>query len=130
VNIVYVILAIIVVFVIVTKFNNRGIKHMNVENAQELVKDLAVTILDVRSPEEFAQGHLQKARLIPVGEIADRIGELSLLKDKKILVYCHAGTRSAAASRILMKNGFTIVENLDGGITAWTARGNKIVNGN
>ena len=129
-NIVYVILAIIVVFVIVTKFNNRGIKHMNVENAQELVKDLAVTILDVRSPEEFAQGHLQKARLIPVGEIADRIGELSLLKDKKILVYCHAGTRSAAASRILMKNGFTIVENLDGGITAWTARGNKIVNGN
>ena len=129
-NIVYVILAIIVVFVIVTKFNNRGIKHMNVENAQELVKDLAVTILDVRSPEEFAQGHLQKARLIPVGEIADRIGELSLLKDKKILVYCHAGNRSAAASRILMKNGFTSVENLDGGIAAWTARGNKIVKGN
>jgi phage shock protein E len=130
VNIVYVILAIVIVFVIVTKFNNRGIKHMNVENAQELVKDLAVTILDVRSPEEFAQGHLQKARLIPVGEIANRIGELSSLKDKKILVYCHAGNRSAVASRILMKNGFTSVENLDGGITAWTARGNKIVKGN
>jgi len=130
VNFVYVFLAIIVIFVIVTKFNNRGIKHMNVENAQELVKDSMVTILDVRSPEEFAQGHLQKARLIPVGEIADRIGELSSLKDKKILVYCHAGNRSAAASRILMKNGFTSVENLDGGITAWTARGNKIVKGN
>lgn len=129
-NTLYVILAIIIVFVIVTKFNNRGIKHMNVENALELVKDSTVTILDVRSPEEFAQGHLQKARLIPVGEIADRIGELSLLKDKKILVYCHAGNRSAAASRILMKNGFTSVENLDGGIAAWTARGNKIVKGN
>jgi rhodanese-related sulfurtransferase len=103
---------------------------MNVENAQELVKDSTVTILDVRSPEEFAQGHLQKARLIPVGEIVNKIGELSSLKDNRILVYCHSGNRSAAACRILQQNGFTKVDNLDGGISAWTARGNKIVKGN
>jgi rhodanese-related sulfurtransferase len=130
VNIVYVILALIIVFVIATKFNNRGIKHLNVENAQELVKDSTVTILDVRSPEEFAQGHLQKARLIPVGEIVNKIGELSSLKDNRILVYCHSGNRSTAACRILQQNGFTKVDNLDGGISAWTARGNKIVKGN
>ena len=129
-NIVYVILALIIVFVIVNKFNTRGIKHLNVETAQELAKDSTVTILDVRTPEEFAQGHLQKARLIPVGEIANRIGELSTLKDKQILVYCHSGNRSATACKILQKNGFTKVDNLDGGISAWTARGNKIVKGN
>ena len=129
-NIVYVILALIIVFVIVTKFNNRGIKHMNVENAQELVKDSTVTILDVRTPQEFAEGHIQRARLVPVAEINDKIGELSTLKDKQILVYCHSGNRSAVASRILQKNGFTKVDNLDGGISAWTARGNKIVKGN
>ena len=129
-NIVYVILALIIVFVIATKFNNRGIKHLNVENAQELVKDSTVTILDVRTPQEFAEGHIQRARLVPVAEINDKIGELSTLKDKQILVYCHSGNRSAVASRILQKNGFTKVDNLDGGISAWTARGNKIVKGN
>jgi NADPH-dependent 2,4-dienoyl-CoA reductase/sulfur reductase-like enzyme len=101
VNIVYVILALIIVFVIVTKFNNRGIKHLNVENAQELVKDSTVTILDVRTPQEFAEGHIQRARLVPVAEINDKIGELSTLKDKQILVYCHSGNRSAVAIRRL-----------------------------
>jgi len=103
---------------------------MNVENAQELVKDSTVTILDVRTPQEFAEGHIQRARLVPVAEINDKIGDIYPLKDKQILVYCHSGNRSAVASRILQKNGFTKVNNLDGGITAWIARGNKIVKDN
>ena len=63
-NIVYVILAIIIVFVIVNKFNTRGIKHLNVETAQELAKDSTVTILDVRTPEEFAQRRAERAAAV------------------------------------------------------------------
>jgi len=116
VNIVYVILAIIIVFVIVNKFNTRGIKHLNVETAQELAKDSTVTILDVRTPEEFAQGHLQKARLIPVGEIANRIGELSTLKDKQILVYCHSGIEAPPHARSFKKMDLRKSTILTGGL--------------
>lgn len=129
-NTVLIILAIAIVFIVVSKFNNRGIAQVNVNQAISLIKDSTITILDVRTPQEYGQGHLQGARLIPVQELGERISELASLKDRQILVYCHSGNRSSAASRMLIKNGFKKVSNLQGGITAWNNAGNKTIKGN
>jgi rhodanese-related sulfurtransferase len=120
------VVAIIVGFVIARTISNRGIEQVSAQAAQELIKDSAVTILDVRSPGEYQKGHLKRARLLPVNEIGSRISELQPLKDKPILVYCHSGTRSSAANQILRKNGFTKTRNLQGGVAAWTRAGYKL----
>jgi rhodanese-related sulfurtransferase len=91
--------------------------------AYELLQtDENVTLLDVRTPDEFSKEHIEGATLIPVQELSQNLSKLSDVKDKKIIVYCHSGARSIAASRILMENGF-IPLNVKGGITAWKADG-------
>ena len=87
-----------------------------------LQNDPKVVLLDVRTPQEFSEGHIAEATLIPVQELSQNISMLEGVKDKKIIVYCHSGTRSIAASRILVENGFVPL-NVTGGITAWKADG-------
>lgn len=93
------------------------------KSAYELLQnDTNVALLDVRTPEEFSKEHIEGATLIPVQVLAQNLSMLSEVKDKKIIVYCHSGTRSIAASRILVDNGFVPL-NVSGGITAWKADG-------
>jgi len=87
--------------------------------AYEKIASSEVTVLDVRNPDEFKQGHIKDAKLIPLGQLAERITEINTLKAKPIIVYCHAGSRSSAAAGKLRSQGFTGVLNLQGGITAW-----------
>ncbi len=91
-----------------------------------LKNDTNVPLLDVRTPEEFSQGHIEGATLIPVQVLSENLSELSSMKDKKIIVYCHSGTRSVIASRILVKNGFVPL-NVKGGISAWQSEGLSVV---
>ncbi len=100
-------------------YSNKGIRQINVSTAKQMIKDSKVELLDVRTPQEFTGGHIKGARNIPVSELASRLGELNTIKDKTIIVYCHAGSRSAAASQVLHKNGFTKVHNLVGGYSSW-----------
>lgn len=74
-------------------------------------------LLDVRNPDEHALCHLQGSYLIPVSQLSKRLAELSPGDD--IVVYCHAGVRSAHAASILRKAGFSSVRSLKGGIDAW-----------
>lgn len=80
-----------------------------------LENDDNVTLLDVRTIEEYKSGHLRDATLIPVQALGDNLGMLKQDKNKKIIVYCRTGSRSVSASRILGKNGFTPL-NVKGGI--------------
>lgn len=82
-----------------------------------------LVILDVRTQNEYNEGHLENSVLIPVTELESRIDELSSYKDTEIIVYCRTGSRSATASEILDFNNFTRVFNLLGGITAWESAG-------
>jgi adenylyltransferase/sulfurtransferase len=77
-------------------------------------------LLDVREPEEFERARIEGARLIPLGELPARMGELADWKERAIVVQCHTGVRSERACRSLLEQGFTRVENLDGGIEAWS----------
>jgi rhodanese-related sulfurtransferase len=119
------VVVVIIAFVFLTK-KKQG-NEVTVAQAQELVKNPQVTILDVRTPQEFEKGHIAGAKLIPIAELNDRITELNPVKDKEILVYCYAGNRSKTACGILEKNGFPAIKNLQGGITAWIKNGNKVV---
>jgi phage shock protein E len=74
-------------------------------SGRELVAQGA-TLLDVRTSEEFASGHLDGAVLIPVSDLAVRMGELP--RDRPVVVYCRSGRRSAAAADQLRSAGFRV----------------------
>ena len=78
-------------------------------------------LLDVRTQEEYDEGHIEGSTLIPLGELENRLDEISDYKDKPVLVYCRSGNRSLTASNTLIDNGFTDVHNLLGGIGAWNS---------
>ena len=80
-----------------------------------------LVLLDVRQPDEFAEGHVQGSRLIPLGELEARTAELP--DDQPIYVICRSGNRSKTASQILNKAGKKDVRNVQGGILAWVAAG-------
>ncbi len=76
-------------------------------------------LLDVRTQEEYDEGHIEGALLIPHNELAGRLDEIK--EYDKVLVYCASGNRSVAASQILMNAGYKEVYNLAGGYSAWQA---------
>jgi rhodanese-related sulfurtransferase len=80
-------------------------------------------LLDVRTPGEFADGHLIGARLADWNDAGFGAAVAGLPRDQTVLVYCLAGGRSAAAAGYLRKQGFVRVLELDGGIDRWNARG-------
>jgi glyoxylase-like metal-dependent hydrolase (beta-lactamase superfamily II)/rhodanese-related sulfurtransferase len=81
-----------------------------------------VQVVDVREPEEFngPLGHVEGARLVPLGQLADRMKALT--KEVPIVTVCRSGARSAQATLILGKAGFDKVANLSGGMLRWRAQ--------
>ena len=75
-------------------------------------------LIDVRETYEYEIARIDGARLIPLGEIAERADELP--RDRPIVVHCHSGRRSAEAVRLLQQRGFGNIYNLEGGIDAWS----------
>ncbi|MEW7849514.1 rhodanese-like domain-containing protein [Massilia aurea] len=81
------------------------------------------TIVDVRSSEEFAAGHLRDAKHIPLADLSARIGELDKSKTRTVVMVCQTGARSDKAARQLQAAGFEDVHSLEGGLAAWKAAG-------
>lgn len=79
--------------------------------------DTKVTVLDVRQPAEYAEGHIPGALLVPLADLSDRMAQLS--PASPVLVYCAVGGRSRIAAQLLAGNGFDKVMNLSGGFKAW-----------
>ncbi len=105
-----------------------GVRVVAPEAAQQLLADdPGITLIDVRTPEEYAQGHLEGAQLIDLQapDFQDRIAELD--RDGSYVIYCHSGNRSAQARQLMDQLGFADVADVDGGITAWTAAGLPVV---
>lgn len=102
---------IIIIVAIVLFFLIKHLSQVSPEKARSLYAEGAL-ILDVRTADEFAGGHLENAINIPVDEVSKRIKELGNDKEKAILVYCLSGTRSGFAVRILKGLNFSRVYNL------------------
>jgi phage shock protein E len=88
----------------------------NLEHARRLVDEGAV-LLDVRTEGEFAQGHVEGARNIPVQALPTRLHELPG-KDHPIVVHCRSGARSASAAQMLRRAGWHNIHDI-GGLPPW-----------
>lgn len=84
-----------------------------------------VYFLDVRTQEEWDQFHAPEATLIPLDELPDRLNEVP--KGEQVVVICRTGNRSGQAQDILQDAGYTMVSNVDGGMTAWADAGYPVI---
>ena len=101
----------------------QGFKSLTVEEYAKAIEDTGIVRLDVRTAEEYADGHI--ANTINIDVLKDdfeKKTKASLPKDKVIAVNCRSGKRSKNAARILVKNGFKVIE-LDAGYNDWLAKG-------
>ena len=106
------------------KSNPEIILTMTSTQGQKLLSNQNYIFLDVRTEKEYGEGHIPNSTHIPVGSLEARIGEIEKFKDKKIVVYCRSGNRSAKGTTILIKYGFEAV-NLTGGMLQWKGPVNK-----
>jgi len=79
-----------------------------------------VVLVDCREPKEHSFAHIEGCVLIPMDEIADRVGELDDSREGRIVVYCHHGGRSLRVVNWLRNHGFSKAQNMTGGIDVWS----------
>ena len=104
-----------------TKENDREAAYMNItaEEAKQIMDgEEGYVILDVRTQEEYDQGHIPGAIVISHEEIAEKAEEVLTDKDQLILVYCRSGRRSKIAAEALVELGYTNIKEF-GGIIDW-----------
>jgi rhodanese-related sulfurtransferase len=87
------------------------------KKAQEL--DVDDVLIDVRTPEEFALGHIPLAVNMPIDTLREHMHLIP--KDKHLYIYCQIGLRGYLAQRILLQNGYDSIKNLSGGYKTWEA---------
>jgi rhodanese-related sulfurtransferase len=92
-------------------------------SSQELIRlmNQGALVLDIRKPDEFAQGHVNGAKHLPSDQILKAGEQFKRFKEKPVVVYCDSGTLAAAAVRQLTGQGFTKAFTLRGGFAAWRA---------
>ena len=93
-------------------------KHVNTTEATQLINKKA-QVIDVRTPEEFARGHIRQSKLIPLSNFGEQLPLAKLKQDKPVLIVCESGMRARRAAAILDKQGYTDVAVLDGGVRSW-----------
>lgn len=106
---------------------NVKVSNVSADKFQAKIKDSGVIVLDVRTPDEFAAGHIANSINIDVeGKTFDQqIGQLD--KSAEYAVYCRSGRRSAIAVEKMGQAGFTKLTNLESGINEWVAAGYPLV---
>jgi rhodanese-related sulfurtransferase len=98
-------------------------KRATALQATQMINRGKTLVLDVRTGEEFAAGHLRDAKHIPLADLGNRIGELEKSKNRTVIVVCQTGARADKAVRLLAAAGFEDAHALEGGQAAWVAAG-------
>lgn len=103
-----------------------GVTHVRAAEAEKLVKDGKITVLDVRTPDEYKEGHIAGAKNIDFTDNSFESEAAKLDKTKTYLVHCQAGGRSTKSLEVLKKLGFQSVYHLDGGFKDWKGEGKAV----
>ncbi len=106
-----------------------GVPTVSPAEAVMLMSRSKPVVLDVREETEFAEGHIQGAKHIPVAELAARIKEVARKKSRPVLVVCQHGMRSGKACQTLTAQEFTEVYSLQGGLNKWAEAKMPLVKG-
>jgi rhodanese-related sulfurtransferase len=102
------------------------VKHVDAEKAAQLVAEGKVTVLDVRTEDEFKEGHIKGAANVDLLS-KDFVKKLETVdKSKPVLVHCQAGGRSTRSLPKLEQAGFTEIYHLDGGMADWVKAGKPV----
>ncbi|HUW77999.1 MAG TPA: rhodanese-like domain-containing protein [Candidatus Nanopelagicaceae bacterium] len=107
--------------------SSSSIQNMDAQPFSQVAASPSTYVLDVRTPGEFAAGHLVNAHNIDVEANTFDSLVTKLDKNATYAVYCHSGNRSAVATAKMEKDGFKHLYNLNGGILAWGAAGGTLV---
>lgn len=104
---------------------DEAVQLVSASDAAELLDDTAAreVVLDIRTPDEYNDGHLANAVLIDFYEPDFRDMISGLDRDEDYVLYCRSGNRSAEAAKIMRELGFNSVDEVDGGIVAWLEAG-------
>ncbi len=97
-----------------------GAKNTSISAAIHSYNHDQAIFLDIRTNNEFANGHITGAINIPEIDLEKRINDLIKHKEKEIIVYCQTGVKTSKSCKTLKNHGFNNVSNLSGGLTAWT----------
>ena len=103
-----------------SKADQQGYQNIDVNQAAELINTKPVLILDVRTPEEYREGHIKGSVLIPVQDLENQYTKISDHIHNPVLIYCRSGNRSVTASNILVSKGFKNLYHMKGGIKDWS----------
>lgn len=120
----FIALGVIVVMLVFSYFGDKvsGYRSVNADEAVRLYNSGA-WVLDVRTDAEYKTGYIGEAENISSTEIAKKLDAVAKHKDEDVLVYCQSGMRSASVAKALVKQGFTKVHNLSGGVMSWKNAG-------
>lgn len=100
--------------------DNMNYLSVDVEEFEAAISDTTVQVLDVRTAEEYMEGHIERSINIDVKTDTFEVGANTRLnKSHTVALYCRSGRRSKKAAEILSNNGFKVIE-LNEGITSWT----------
>ncbi|QIF04344.1 rhodanese-like domain-containing protein [Roseimicrobium sp. ORNL1] len=103
-----------------------GATHVKAAEAEKLVKEHKVQVLDVRTADEYKEGHIKGAKNIDFTENDFESEAAKLDKTKPVLVHCQGGGRSTKSLEVLEKLGFQHIYHLDGGLKGWQAEGKPV----
>ena len=117
----FVALGAVITLIVVTELRRftQGYKEISPADAVFLINKEDALVLDVREANELGQGSIIGAKHIALSSLPKNADSLKVKKDKPILVVCKTGNRTSQACKILLKNSYTKVFGLKGGITAW-----------
>lgn len=106
-----------------------GVDYISTQEAEELINSGESKLtLDVRTPEEYRQGHISGSTLAPLNMLSSYIPEIEKHKNDTVVVYCRTQGRSPMAASILSQAGFTDVRVMSGGFMMWVNGGRTIAN--
>jgi len=105
---------------VLQEFHISGVRHILPEDAREAHKNSEAILIDVRAQYETSPAQIEKVIYHPMWEISNWISELP--KEQNIIFFCNKGIRSTHVVNFLLKEGFTNIFNMDGGISAWKDR--------
>lgn len=94
--------------------------EISVSETQELLSAGKIVLLDVREHDEFQTAKIEGSTLVPMSEIQQRVDEVKQLASQRMIVHCHHGGRSLRVVQWLRGQGVDQVQNMTGGIDAWS----------
>jgi rhodanese-related sulfurtransferase len=96
--------------------------NLGPQEVAEKIKSTRTMIIDVREPHEYSGGHIKGSKNIPLRQLPDRISQFNA-KDQEIIMVCASGGRSSSAAGYLVREGYTNICNLSGGMMSWRRAG-------